>query len=106
MIVYNITIKIDRAIEKEWLEWQFNEHIPEIMNTGMFLNYNFYRLLEQDDSEGLTFVLQYHAATIENYNTYISKFAPALREKANRRWKDGFIAFRTIMESLPRAGSA
>ena len=100
MIVYNITLKVDREIEKEWLEWQFKEHIPEIMNSGLFDHYNFFRLLEQDDSEGSTFVVQYHTADMEKYKDYITNYAPALRDKATKKWKDRFIAFRTIMESV------
>ena len=100
MIVYNITIKIDPGIEKEWVDWQINEHIPEIMSTGLFLDHNFYRLLEQDDSEGLTYIVQYRASAMEDYSAYIKKFAPALRDKANKKWKDRFVAFRTIMESV------
>lgn len=100
MIVYNITVKIDPGIEQEWIEWQRGEHIPEIMATGLFSSFHFFRLLGQDDADGKTFVLQYFTSNMENYQTYLEKFAPALREKAIKKWKEGFIAFRTIMESV------
>jgi len=48
MIVYNVTIKVDPQIEKDWIKWQKSENIPEIMATGLFSEYKFYRLLEQD----------------------------------------------------------
>jgi hypothetical protein len=52
MIVYNITIKITPEIETDWLHWQKQEHIPEVMATGNFTHFHFYRLLQQEDDEG------------------------------------------------------
>ncbi|HEY8896074.1 MAG TPA: DUF4286 family protein [Niastella sp.] len=98
MIVYNITIKILPAIEDAWLQWQQQEHIPEIMASGQFSQWKMFRLLEQDDTDGLTFVVQYFAPTIENYLTYIEEFAPVLRQKAFDKWGNRFIAFQTVMQ--------
>ena len=98
MIVYNITIKIEPAIEAEWIQWQKEEHIPEIMSSGQFSNYKFYRLLEQDEIDGITYIVQYFAPDIDHYNKYIHAFAPALRSKALNKWGNKFIAFRTVMQ--------
>ena len=98
MIVYNLSIKIDRSIEKEWLQWQKAEHIPEVMASQQFTDYKFYRLLEQEDPDAVTYIVQYFAASLQHYNTYIEKFAPSLRKKIQDKWGDKFIAFRTIME--------
>ena len=98
MIVYNITIKISPEIESEWLKWQREEHIPEIMSIGLFSDHKFFRLLDLDESDGITYVVQYFTSSIENYIQYIETFAPKLREKAFEKWGDRFIAHRTIME--------
>ena len=98
MIVYNITIKIDPAIEAEWIQWQQQEHIPDIMASGQFSHWKMFRLLEQDDTEGMTFVIQYFALSLENYNCYIEEYAPLLRQKAFAKWGNRFIAFRTVMQ--------
>ena len=98
MIVYNITIKISPDIEGVWIEWQKQEHIPDVLSTGSFTDHKFFRLLDQDETDGITYVVQYFASSIEKYNNYIEKFAPLLREKALAKWGDRFIAFRSIME--------
>jgi hypothetical protein len=100
MYIYNITIKIDNNIIKEWLQWQQQEHIPGIMRTGLFSDYKFFHLLEQDESEAHTYVVQFLTDDINNYHEYLKTHAPALREDAIKRWGDGFIAFRTLMESV------
>lgn len=98
MIVYNITIKINPSIQKEWMQWQKEEHIPEIMATRLFANYKFYKLLEQDESDGPTYVVQFFADTYEKYQQYIDEFAPGLRRKSLEKWGDGLIAFRSILQ--------
>jgi Domain of unknown function (DUF4286) len=98
MIVYNISIRIHPAIEAEWISWQQQEHIPDIMATGQFVEYKFYRLLEQNESDGITYVIQYFCSSLDHYNTYINEFSATLRQKAFARWGDKFIAFRTIMQ--------
>ena len=98
MLIYNITIKVSNSIAGEWLKWQREEHIPEIMCTGLFDQYKFFRLLEQDDTEGPTFVFQFHTSDRKNYDRYINEYAPGLRKKALKKWGEGFIAFRTIMQ--------
>ncbi len=98
MIIYNISIKINAAIEKDWVLWQKQEHIPDIMASGLFSDYKFCKLLEQEDEDAVTYIVQYFAPSIENYKLYIENFAPDLRQKAFDKWGDQFIAFRSVME--------
>ena len=98
MIVYNVTVKLIPAIESSWLEWMRSEHIPDVINTGCFINGTILRLLDIDETEGPTFAIQYHATNKETYDRYIRDFAAAMRQKAFDKWGDQFIAFRTLME--------
>ena len=100
MIVYNITINIDPSIEEQWVSWQKQEHIPGVMATGRFYDYKFYRLLEQHATDGHTYIVQYFATSIDQYNAYIEEFSQSLRQKAVDKWDNQFIAFRTIMQSV------
>ena len=97
-IVYNTTIKIGPQIEKEWIDWEKNEHIPEVMATGLFSDHKFFRLLEQDETEGVTYVIQYFSSSLEHYKRYIDEFAKLLDEKSFAKWSDQFISFHTVME--------
>ena len=91
---------MEPAVLEEWLQWQNEEHIPEIMASGYFTEYRFFRLLDIDDSDGPTYVVQYQADSRNDYEQYILHCAPQLREKAIGRWQQRFVAFRTIMESV------
>ena len=93
-------MKVNNSILAEWIKWQQQEHIPEIMATGLFDEYRFFRLLDQDESDGPTFVIQYCTSSRKSYDQYIQQHAAGLREKALKKWGDGFIAFRSLLESV------
>ncbi|MBA2407389.1 MAG: DUF4286 family protein [Chitinophagales bacterium] len=98
MLVYNVTVKIDKEVEAEWLEWMKNCHIPDVLTTGQFITSRMCKLIDESEDEDPTYVIQYHCQTIQNYNHYINKYAPALREEYEARYKNKFVAFRTLME--------
>jgi hypothetical protein len=98
MIIYNITIKVEKQIAQAWLQWAEVVHIREIMKTGCFTSYRIVRLLEIDDSEGPTFALQFEAESKADYNRYIELHANLIRQHSFERWGEQFIAFRSLME--------
>ncbi len=100
MFIYNVTTKVTPTIQQQWLQWIKEEHIPDIINTGCFTNATILQLLEVDDSEGPTYAVQYFAESKSQYNFYIEKFAPLMRQKAIEKWGDQFIAFRSIMHVI------
>ena len=98
MIIYNVTVKVQPAIAAEWLQWMQGEHMPEIMATGYFTASRICHLLEMDESDGVTYSVQYTATDMSQYQRYIAEHAPALREKTMKAFGDRLIAFRTVME--------
>lgn len=100
MFIYNITTKVDHAILSEWLQWQKNVHIPDIMSTGLFREHHFFQLLEHEEEEGKTFVIQFITSTRINYDKYLTDFAPQLRKKSLEKWGDKVISFRTLLQNV------
>ena len=45
MIIYNVTVSIDQSIHEDWLQWMKEIHIPEVMETGFFLENKVCRLM-------------------------------------------------------------
>jgi hypothetical protein len=99
-IVYNITIKVRWDILEEWLAWQLEEQIPAVLSTELFDSHRAYRLLEQEEDEGPTFVIQYFTSSMERYQQFMAEFAPGLQQKGWDKWGNGFIAFHTAMSAL------
>ncbi len=100
MILYNVTIGIDKEIEPEWVMWMKMEHIPEVLQTGIFLSHKFYKVLSHEDEQTVSYCIQYFTAGIEQFNVYLNEYAPALIEKHRARFKDKHVAFRTLLEEV------
>jgi hypothetical protein len=98
MFIYNVTTKVDPSIHDVWVDWMKQTHIPEILNSGCFTQFQFVRLLELDDSDGPTYAVQYTADSKAAYNLYIEKFANKLRNDVYANWGNKVISFRTLMQ--------
>jgi hypothetical protein len=98
MIVYNITYMISHEVHDEWLTWMKEIHVPEMMATGLFERNQLLRILEVDETEGISFAVQFFVSNLDNYNNYISNYAPALRLKGTQKWTTQVLGFRTLME--------
>ncbi|MFX8523750.1 DUF4286 family protein, partial [Acinetobacter baumannii] len=71
---------------------------PEVMATGCFTKYHFAKVLETDETEGMTYTVQYFAESKADYNRYIELHATALRADAQKSWGDKTIGFRSLMQ--------
>ena len=100
MIIYNVTVQVEKEIAAQWLHWLKHEHIPDLMNTGCFTNYQIVKLLDVDESEAITYAIQYYASSRELLDKYLDDHAAAVRKKGVEKWGERFVAFRTIMEVI------
>lgn len=75
-----------------------DEHIPEILNTGCFINCKLLRMIETDDTDGPTYAAQYFAINKSLYNTYIDKYSSQMRLAGIEKWGNNFMAFRTLLQ--------
>jgi len=91
-------MQVERSIAESWLQWMQREHIPEVMSTGCFEKFQLVKLLDTDESESLTYAVQYYAVAQTELDRYLQEYTTELRKKSFEKWGDRFIAFRTIME--------
>ena len=99
MILYNVTINIESSVHDEWLDWMKSIHIPEVLATGLFIENKIFKIIS-DDEDGYTYSIQYFLNSIEDYQKYQKEYAPKLQEEHSGKYKNKFVAFRTVMESV------
>lgn len=99
MILYNVTVNIDDSVRDEWVHWMKTKHIPDVLATGCFIENKMFKLLVEEE-QGTSYSMQYFANSLEDVQRYLDDFAPALRAEFNERYKDKFVAFRTLLEKV------
>ncbi|EON75183.1 hypothetical protein ADIS_4354 [Lunatimonas lonarensis] len=101
MIVYNITISVDRKIEGEFIRWMKDTYIPMVLNTGYFFDYRFLRLLNHpEEGEGVNFATQFYAETMEKMMGFENQQAHLVQEALEKRFQGEFVFFRSLLESV------
>ncbi len=96
MILYNVTVSIDATVGEQWLKYMREKHIPEVMETGHFLEARLCRVHGEEEG-GMTFATTYVCPDQETFDQYEAKHAPALRDEFNKMWAGKFAAFRTFL---------
>ncbi len=97
-ILYSVTVKIDNQVHDDWLEWMKKVHIPDVMATEMFESSRICRILSQDESEGVSYSIQYICPNMKTLQQYSAKFAIKLQQEHADRYKNKYVAFRTLLE--------
>jgi hypothetical protein len=95
-IIYNVTISLDKEIEQDWVKWMKEIHLKEVMQTGMFLEYRFTKVLTAEE-DGISYSVQYMANNMKDYERYRDEFAPLLQKKGLEKFPGKFAAFRTLL---------
>lgn len=99
MIIYNVTCNVEQEISDEWLKWMIEIHIPEVMDTGIFVSVQINKVLSIDDS-GETYAIVYSCESMKDLHKYQVKFAPMLQQKHTDRYGTKVVAFRTLLEEI------
>jgi len=100
MILYNVTVNLEKGAEQEWLDWMKNQHIPDVLATGLFLENKIFRLLNETENDGSTFSVQYFANSLDDIEIYIQEHSHRLQSEHAQKFQGRFVAFRSLLEGV------
>jgi len=101
MVLYNVTVNVDKNISSEWLTWMKERHIPEMMATGCFLSHKLLHLeTETTDNPGIAYCIQYWCKSKVELDNYLEKYSDRLRASHQKAFPNKFVAFRTILNEV------
>ena len=95
-IIYNVTVNIDDNHHEDWLVWMKTVHIPDVLNTGMFIEARLSKILAEEEG-GKSYSVQYLCENMETLEKYQAEHAPKLQEEHTKRYGGKFVAFRTLL---------
>jgi hypothetical protein len=100
MILYSVTINIENDVHDEWLTWMTTQHVPEVLQTGLFVENRILKLLNEYDNGGTTYSFQYYLKNMEDYNKYQQLHDLHIQTSIEQRYKNKYVAFRTLLEVI------
>lgn len=102
MIIYNVTVNVDKEVHEMWLAWMRNTHLPDVMATGHFIDARICRVLSEGDT-GVTYAVQYTCKDMAEYELYSALHADRLRAESEKYYGVKAVAFRTLLEVIHTA---
>ena len=100
MILYNITTNVTADIEEDFISWMKSIHIPEVMETGIFVEHRFYKLLHDSEDGSINYSIQFFTESMEKMMEYEKTHATALRIKTKERYQDKAVSFRSLLKTV------
>jgi len=100
MILFNETVSIENAAAPEWLKWMQETHISAVMATTYFVKYQIARVMEDEDTGGTTYAVQYFARHMEDLLEYNRQHDQAMQANMQARYAGKYAAFRTVLEVI------
>jgi hypothetical protein len=89
-ICYEVLATVDPAYVAAWEHYMLNEHIPDVLLTGCFLE------ARLDRGEAGRFRVRYRVADTATLDRYLAEHAPALRAEALQRFPQGVRLERAV----------
>jgi hypothetical protein len=100
MLIYNVTAHVEPSVEKIWLEWMEQHHIPEMHATQKFTNTKIFKIITDQDTGGISYAVQYYCENKAKLEAYFSKNADQLRQSVHAKFGNQILFFRTELQLI------
>ena len=100
MLIYNVTAHVEPSVEKIWLDWMEQHHIPEMHATQKFTHTKIFKVITDQDTGGISYAVQHHCENRAKLEAYLSQDAELLRQKVNAKFGDQVLFFRTELQLI------
>lgn len=100
MVLYNLTINIEKAAEREWLHWMRLKLVPEFMATGLPLAYKILRLLTEVENGGETYTFQFSFKGRIDYFRFNKLHADDLLGQLQQQYANQYVMFQSLLEEV------
>ena len=96
MLIYQVKITIDAAVEAEWLHWMKTRHVPEVMASGLPASFQ----ILKPEAPAFTYLFHYYFRDQEAYKQYQENHAPELKSHPAKMFPDLFVAERMLLSLI------
>ncbi|GAB2617226.1 DUF4286 family protein [Belliella aquatica] len=98
MILYNVTVNVEKDVEKEWLDWMKNTHVPYVMETNMFVENKMFRIMHDSEDGGINYSVQYFAKDMQDVMAYQHQYFDQHNAIVQKKFPKKLAIFMTLLE--------
>src|SRR4051812_460666 len=98
MLVYTITINIEKSVAEEWLVWMKENFLNAIIATNLFDKYHAFKVLH--DSDGDTYTFQFFCKDILHYKKFQDEHKGHIIHALMTSFPEKVVYFNTLLQEL------
>jgi len=99
-LIFNLTIKIDHAVEKEWLEDLINKFLPSITDGKVILSSQINKLLLEQKEEDNTYAIQFVYPSLDLFKERKISTMESFLNDMDADYRGKYVYFGTMMEMV------
>ena len=99
MIIYSITTAMEASIEEKWVEFMQGTQIPSIMNTGLFIDFRFVRIIPSQGVD-LSYNLQLRCKGYTELNRFRSENEPKMESLIKQNFEGKYATFQSVLDQV------
>lgn len=84
----------------QWTDWVRQLFIPSMTVSGDFFNPQLARVHSVEQTDGLSFALQFQTTSMENINTWLHHYGNELQKVCSGRFQGNVLFFTTTLEII------
>lgn len=97
MLLYEVTLYLDAAIEQEWLGYMRDKHLAEVLVAGGFGGWRLWQVTSPEAEPGkVCYTVHYEVPSREALEAYLAGPAAGLRDDVQRHFGGRFRAERRV----------
>ncbi|SNS30815.1 protein of unknown function [Belliella buryatensis] len=100
MILYNITVNVEKDVEQDWVTWMKKIHIPEVMSTEKFVENKLFRIMHDSEDGGVNYSVQYFAKNMEQVMAYQHQYFDQHNAIVQKKFPKKLAIFMTLLEMV------
>ncbi len=102
MFIYNITLNMDESIEASAQTWIKEEYIPQVMQDGLFHEFQLCKL-KFTDQDSPAYAIQFYCSDELQKATLLNPLNAKYLHWVNERWNLQVMPFASILDILEPA---
>lgn len=99
MIIYNVTVNLHDSVHEDWLIWNKEIYIPQMIAKGGFERARMVKVIAEQNSEN-TYSIQFEAANQEILNQFKKNHSHDFDALALNKYGELMLTFKTELEFI------
>lgn len=99
MIIYSISTALEEGLEDSWVKFMKEDHIPIIMQTGLFVDYRFSRVITAQGTD-VTYNLQLRCKGHAELSQFRGLHELSLQKIEYQNFEGKYAAFQSVLEQV------